>query len=91
MRDQGSSVLEPSDLIIPGHPALLQVLEPGRVVSSDYGPPKGLPVLHHLLEMNSHFIHECILLEGHDGEVSVNEGHVGYAFIDHGSTLGCEH
>ena len=53
--------------------------------------PTGLPVLYHLFEMNSHFIHDCILLEGHDGKVSVNKGHGGHAFIDHGSTLGCEH
>ena len=65
MPNQGSSELVPSDLIIPSGPALLQVLEPVPVVSSHHGPPEGLPVLNHLLEMNSHFIleYECIFLE----------------------------
>ena len=82
---------EPSDLIIPGGSALLQVLEPDRVISSDHGPPECLPFLHHLLEMNSHFVLACILFERHDGEVSFNEGHGGHAFIDYGLTLRCKH
>ena len=89
--NQGSSDLEPSDLILPCGPALLKVLEPGHMISSDHRPPKGLLVLHHLLEMNSHFVPGCILLEGYDGEISFNEGHGGHAFIDHRLTLGCKH
>ena len=87
---QCSSELEPSDLIIPGGSALLQVLEPDSVVSSDHRSPEGLPILSHLLKMHSLFIPERIRLEGHDGEVSVNEAHGGQAFIDRGSTLVCE-
>ena len=51
------------------------VLEPDCVVISDHRPPKCLQILRHLLEMHSHFITACIILEGHDGEVPIDESH----------------
>ena len=48
-------------------------MEPDHVVSSDHRTPEGLPILLHLLEMNGHFILECILLEEHYGEVLIDK------------------
>ena len=43
--DQGSPEFKPGSLINPGGPALLQVLEPGHMISTNYWPPEGLTPL----------------------------------------------
>ena len=58
MPHQCSLELEPNDFIILFGSALLQMLEPDCVVSSDHGPPEDLPILHNFLKMNGHFIPE---------------------------------
>ena len=64
--DQGFPEFEPGSLIIPGVPALLQVLEPSHMISTNHWLPEGLTILQHLLQMNGHFISEDIHLESHD-------------------------
>ena len=66
MPHQGSSEVEPGDLILPGGPSLLQVLEPGPMVGSYHWPPEGLTMFHDLLQVNSHFISDGSCFEGHD-------------------------